>query len=101
MGHPAWYKQVVHVYHHSSSADSVVSNDTVPQGLWRFDPQAKTLLPAISMTDYPIANGVRVSKDQKKLWVADFGGEERSRIWGLPAKVGAPAIYSYDFDENM
>ncbi|KAH0439218.1 hypothetical protein CcaCcLH18_03013 [Colletotrichum camelliae] len=83
------------------SADSVVSNDTVPQGLWRFDPQAKTLLPAISRTDYPIANGVRVSKDQKKLWVTDFGGEERSRIWGLPAKVGAPAIYSYDFDENM
>ncbi|EQB48638.1 hypothetical protein CGLO_12118 [Colletotrichum gloeosporioides Cg-14] len=83
------------------SVDSVVSNDTVPQGLWRFDPQAKTLLPAISRTDYPIANGVRVSKDQKKLWVTDFGGEERSRIWGLPAKVGAPAIYSYDFDENM
>ncbi|KAJ3959936.1 hypothetical protein N0V92_003432 [Colletotrichum tropicale] len=83
------------------SAGSVVSNDTVPQGLWRFDPQAKTLLPAISRTDYPIANGVRVSKDQKKLWVTDFGGEERSRIWGLPAKVGAPAIYSYDFDENM
>ncbi|KAF5495056.1 hypothetical protein CGCS363_v009325 [Colletotrichum siamense] len=83
------------------SADSVVSNDTVPQGLWRFDPQAKTLLPAISRTDYPVANGVRVSKDQKKLWVTDFGGEERSRIWGLPAKVGTPAIYSYDFDENM
>ncbi|KAH9236299.1 hypothetical protein K456DRAFT_1832512 [Colletotrichum gloeosporioides 23] len=83
------------------SADSVVSNDTVPQGLWRFDPQAKTLLPAISRADYPVANGVRVSKDQKKLWVTDFGGEERSRIWGLPAKVGAPAIYSYDFEENM
>ncbi|KAK6216858.1 hypothetical protein QIS74_06972 [Colletotrichum tabaci] len=82
-------------------ADSLVTNDTVPQGLWRWDPQAKTLLPVISRTEYPLANGVRPSKDQKTLWITDFGGEERSRIWGLPGKVGSPAIYSYDLDEDM
>ncbi|WYZ36320.1 hypothetical protein EsH8_XII_000070 [Colletotrichum jinshuiense] len=81
--------------------ESVVTDDTVPQGLWRWDPQTKTLLPAISRTEYPVPNGIRASKDQKKLWVTDFGGEERSRIWGLPGKIGAPAIYAYDLDENM
>lgn len=40
-------------------------NDTLPQGLWRWDPQAKLLLPAISRTEFPVANGVRVSRDQK------------------------------------
>ncbi|KAI9041932.1 SMP-30/gluconolactonase/LRE family protein [Aspergillus affinis] len=76
-------------------------NDTLPQGLWRWDPQAKLLLPAISRTELPVANGVRVSRDQKTLWVTDFGGAERSRAWGLPAEVGAPAIYKYSLDEDM
>ncbi|KAL3481476.1 hypothetical protein BJX99DRAFT_253400 [Aspergillus californicus] len=76
-------------------------NDTLPQGLWRWDPQAKLLLPAISRTELPVANGVRFSTDQKTLWVTDFGGAERSRIWGLPAEVGAPAIYKYSLDEDM
>ncbi|KAH6644198.1 hypothetical protein C7974DRAFT_467871 [Boeremia exigua] len=82
-------------------ADGTNSNDTLPQGLWRWDPQEKLLLPAISRTEFPVANGVRPSRDSKSLWVTDFGGEERSRIWGLPSKVGAPAIYKYELDENM
>lgn len=76
-------------------------NDTLPQGLWRWDPQTNLLLPAISRTELPVANGVRFSKDQKTLWVTDFGGAERSRNWGLPAEVGAPAIYKYRLDEDM
>ncbi|KAI9372672.1 hypothetical protein BJX61DRAFT_542475 [Aspergillus egyptiacus] len=76
-------------------------NDTLPQGLWRWDPQAKLLLPAISRTELPVANGVRCSTDQKTLWVTDFGGAERSRVWGMPAEVGAPAIYKYSLDEDM
>lgn len=81
--------------------DGSNSDDTLPQGLWRWDPQNKLLLPAISRTEYPVANGVRPSKDNKALWLTDFGGEERSRVWGLPAKVGAPAVYRYELDEEM
>lgn len=77
------------------------NNITVPQGLWRWDPRQKLLLPAISRTEFPVANGVRPSRDHRSLWVTDFGGEERSRIWGLPAKLGAPAVYRYDLDEDM
>ncbi|KAL4407892.1 gluconolactonase [Colletotrichum abscissum] len=58
-------------------AKGSTTTDRLPQGLWRWDPQKKTL------------------------WVTDFGGDERSRIWGLPAQVGAPAIYKYDLNEDM
>ncbi|KAJ9657450.1 hypothetical protein H2198_004325 [Neophaeococcomyces mojaviensis] len=81
--------------------DGMSSDSTLPQGLWRWDPQKKVLLPAISRTEFPVANGVRPSRDQKTLWVTDFGGEERSRVWGLPSKVGAPAIYRYDLNDDM
>ena len=81
--------------------EGAATTDRLPQGLWRWDPQRKLLLPAISRTEFPVANGVRPSRDQKTLWLTDFGGEERSRIWGLPAEVGAPAIYSYELDDNM
>lgn len=74
---------------------------TLPQGLWRWDPQNQALLPAISRTEFPVPNGIRPSKDGKALWLTDFGGEERSKIWGLPAKIGAPAIYRYDLDQDM
>ncbi|KAK1472742.1 D-lactonohydrolase [Colletotrichum tamarilloi] len=82
-------------------AKGSTTTDRLPQGLWRWDPQKKVLLPAISRTEFPVANGVRPSRDQKTLWVTDFGGDERSRIWGLPAQVGAPAIYKYDLNEDM
>ncbi|KAJ0318061.1 hypothetical protein COL5a_010808 [Colletotrichum fioriniae] len=82
-------------------AEGSTTTDRLPQGLWRWDPQNKVLLPAISRTEFPVANGIRPSRDQKTLWVTDFGGEERSRIWGLPAQVGAPAIYSYELDQNV
>ncbi|UQC87882.1 D-lactonohydrolase [Colletotrichum lupini] len=82
-------------------AKGSTTTDRLPQGLWRWDPQKKVLLPAISRTEFPVANGVRPSRDQKTLWVTDFGGDERSRIWALPAQVGAPAIYKYDLNEDM
>lgn len=77
------------------------TENTLPQGLWRWDPMRRLLLPAISRTEYPVANGVRPTKDGGALWLTDFGGEERSRVWGLPAKVGAPAVYRYDLDQDM
>ncbi|KAK5079359.1 hypothetical protein LTR64_002218 [Lithohypha guttulata] len=81
--------------------DGSQPTNTLPSGLWRWDPQEKLLLPAISRTEFPVANGIRPSKDHKALWLTDFGGGERSRVWGLPAKVGAPAIYRYDLDDEM
>ncbi|KAK1624872.1 hypothetical protein BDP81DRAFT_464261 [Colletotrichum phormii] len=82
-------------------AEGSTTTDRLPQGLWRWDPQNHILLSAISRTEFPVANGVRPSRDQKTLWVTDFGGEERSRIWGLPAQVGVPAIYSYELNDDM
>jgi gluconolactonase len=75
--------------------------DRLPQGLWRWDPQRKVLLPVISRTEFPVANGVRASKDQKTLFVTDFGGDQHAAVWGIPAQVGAPAIYKYDLDSDM
>lgn len=81
--------------------EGTTRTDRLPQRLWRWDPQKKLLLSAISRTEFPVANGIRLSKDHKSLWVTDFGGEGRSRVWGLPAHRGAPAIYRYDLDDEM
>jgi len=77
------------------------SDSRAPQGLWRFDPQRKSLQPAISRTDYPVANGVRFSKDHKTMYITDFGGDERARAFGLPARIGIPGVYTYDLDDSM
>jgi gluconolactonase len=76
------------------------SSSRAPQGLWRFDPQKKSLQPAISRTEFPVANGVRFSKDQKTMYITDFGGDERARVFGLPARVGIPGVYTYELDDN-
>lgn len=77
------------------------SESRAPQGLWRFDPQRKSLQPAISRTDYPVANGVRFSRDQKTMYITDFGGDERARAFGFPARRGIPGVYTYDLDDHM
>jgi len=77
------------------------SSSRAPQGLWRFDPREKSLQPAISRTEYPVANGIRFSRDQKTMYLTDFGGDERARVFGLPAQVGVPGVYAYDLDEHM
>lgn len=97
----AWVTQPVTNMSFLPFPEGATTTDRLPQGLWRSDPQRKLLLQAISRTEFPVANGMRPSRDQKTLWLTDFGGEERSRIWGLPAEVGAPAIYSYELDDNM
>ncbi|KAF7928654.1 uncharacterized protein EAE98_005710 [Botrytis deweyae] len=71
------------------------------QGLWRFDPISKILAPVISRTDFPVANGVRPSVDQKSIYITDFGGSPHVPVWGLPAQVGIPGVYKYDFDADM
>lgn len=81
--------------------DSPLPLDRLPQGIWRFDPQEQVLLPVISRTDLPVANGVRPSPDQKHLYVTDFGGDGHAAAWGLPAQVGSPSVYKYDLDDEM
>lgn len=83
-----------------ASAQSA-SSSRAPQGLWRFDPQRKSLRPAISRTDYPVANGVRFSRDGKTMYITDFGGDERARVFGLPGRVGVPGVYTYELDDDM
>ena len=75
--------------------------DGLAQGLWRFDPVAKVLAPVISRTDFPVANGVRPSVDQKSIYITDFGGAPHVPVWGLPAQVGIPGVYKYDLDADM
>ncbi|KAK1486708.1 hypothetical protein CCUS01_15090 [Colletotrichum cuscutae] len=67
-------------------AEGSTTTDRLPQGMWHWDPQKKVLLPAISRTEFPVANGVRPSRDQKTLWVTDFGGDERSCRIGSPIR---------------
>lgn len=75
--------------------------DGLAQGLWRFDPVSKVLVPVISRTDFPVANGVRPSVDQKSIYITDFGGAPHVPVWGLPAQVGIPGVYKYDLDADM
>lgn len=80
---------------------AVSDGDRLPQGLWRWDPQEGVLMPVVSRTDFPVANGVRPSPDMKTLWLTDFGGLVHEAGWGVPAEVGAPAIYRYELDADM
>lgn len=43
----------------------------LPDAVWRFDPQKRTLVPVISRADLLIPNGVRVNESQTKLYVTD------------------------------
>lgn len=67
----------------------------------RWDPQEKNLLPMISRKDTALPNGIRVSPDQKPLYVTEFAGPRWTSILGVSAKIGSPAIYKYDFDAAM
>ncbi|KAF7887271.1 hypothetical protein EAF00_009565 [Botryotinia globosa] len=82
-----------------STAGTVTNG--LAQGLWRFDPIPKILAPVISRTDFPVANGVRPSVDQKFIYITDFGGTPHVLVWGLPAQVQIPGVYKYDLDADM
>ena len=74
----------------------------LPNGVWRWDPQEQTLLPVISRLDIPIPNGVRVSPDQKTLYVTDSlgthaGGSAEGNQGYAP--TAGPNIYAYDLDD--
>lgn len=74
----------------------------LPNGVWRWDPQEKILLPVISRLDIPIPNGIRVSPDQKTLYITDSlstgaGGSGTGDQSYAP--TAGPNIYAYDLNE--
>lgn len=67
----------------------------LPDAVWRFDPQQKTLLPVIDRTDVLVPNGIRVNKNSTKLYVTDTP----PLIYGANITASS-AIYEFDLDEN-
>ncbi|QDS77666.1 hypothetical protein FKW77_003165 [Venturia effusa] len=82
-----------------------LSPAAAPMGLanavWRWDPQEKIILPMLSRLDVTFPDGVRVSPDQRYLYVTDFTGDRWSALLGVAAQVGSPAVYRYDLDAEM
>lgn len=75
---------------------------SLPNGVWRWDPQEKVLLPVISRLDIPIPNGIRVSPDQKILYITDSlstgAGGSGTGDRGYAPTAG-PNIYAYDLND--
>lgn len=68
----------------------------------RWDPQEQTLLPVISRLDIPIPKGIRVSPDQKTLYVTEsLGTHAGSAAQGNQAypPTAGPYIYAYDLND--
>jgi gluconolactonase len=76
----------------------------LPNGVWRWDPQEKVLLPVISRLDIAIPNGIRVSPDQKTLYITDSLSTHAGGC-GLGgqgfAPTGGPNIYAYDLNDDI
>lgn len=71
-----------------------------PMGL-AWDPQEKIVLPMISKLDITFPDGVRVSPDQKYLYVTDFTGNRWTALRGFASEIGSRAIYRYNLDAEM
>ena len=80
------------------------SSVVLPNGVWRWDPQERTLLPVISRLDIVIPNGISISPDQKTLYVTDSlatpsGGVAAGNQGYAP--TAGPCIYAYDLNDAM
>jgi len=79
---------------------------SMPNQVWRWDPQQEVLLPVINRNEAS-PNGVRVSPDMRTLYVTDNTGTfEQSYPFDAalgPAATNwlGPYIYKYDLDEEM
>lgn len=71
----------------------------LPNAVWRWDPQEKVLLPVISRVDIAAPNGVRVSPDQRTLYVTDSYSTAKAGA-GTGTVTGGPDIYAFDLDRN-
>ncbi|OCK82016.1 hypothetical protein K432DRAFT_441903, partial [Lepidopterella palustris CBS 459.81] len=85
-----------------SFADYTKVPAAIPNAVWRFDPDAQSLVPVIDRTDISTPNGVRANKEGTKLYVTDTPLEEPYQGDGINGSYTAsPAIYVYDLDENV
>lgn len=78
----------------------------LPNGVYRWDPQTKSVLPVISRNEVN-PNGVRVSPDMRTLYVTDstatFAGAGPYSPASGPGTVSwyGPYVYAYELDEAM
>ncbi|KAK5122308.1 hypothetical protein LTR85_004219 [Meristemomyces frigidus] len=68
----------------------------LPDAVWRFDPQQKTLLPVIDQSDISVPNGIRVNKEGTKLYVTSTPASYNYGSNG----TASSAIYVFDLDQN-
>jgi len=71
----------------------------LPDAVWRFDPQEKSLIPVIDRTDILVPNGIRVNANQSKLYVTDTPPATYGATLGLGGSASS-AIYVFDLDEQ-
>ncbi|KAI9666277.1 MAG: hypothetical protein M1821_004212 [Bathelium mastoideum] len=70
----------------------------VPANVWRWDATAQVLLPVIGRGEIN-PNGVRVSPDQRTLYVTD--NDATNVVGAASASWLGPYIYAWDLNENM
>jgi gluconolactonase len=74
----------------------------LPDAVWRFDPQERSLVPVISRADILIPNGIRVNANMTTLYVTDTSATDAfPALAGGAGGIGSPAIYAFDLDEEM
>jgi gluconolactonase len=73
----------------------------LPDAVWRFDPQERSLIPVISRADLLIPNGIRVNANGTKLYVTDSSATDSfPALRGGAVGTGSPAIFVYDLDDD-
>lgn len=73
----------------------------LPDAVWRFDPQERSLVPVISRADILVPNGIRVNANQTKLYVTDSSATDSApTLYGGADGTGSPAIFAFDLDED-
>ncbi|KAF7189572.1 Gluconolactonase [Pseudocercospora fuligena] len=77
----------------------------LPSGVWRWDPQGEVLQQVITRNDMT-PNGVRVSPDQRTLYVTDssptyFAADPSAAVGAGSESWLGPYIYRFDLDEDM
>lgn len=84
----------------AQSVFHALPNATLPNAIWRWDPQLCTLLPVIARSQVQLPNGIRTNAASTKLYVTDFAAQ----AFGAPAGAadwGNPATWVFDLDEKM
>lgn len=70
----------------------------LPDAVWRYDPQEKSVVPVISRAGVLVPNGIAVNADMTKLYVTD---SPPSYVSAGAGNSGSSAIYSFGLDEDV